>query len=182
MPIDTTIPGDRSLDGGAVRAPFPNGMLLRTLEFWPDPDLETLRKQVADVNEMVGHEKEITEAERQRHPTMPSRTGPGTTPMASAEPPNGTSHFTHAPSCRTQPYVASRTTSGFGPALSISNPNATRSSTARSAASQTSCFPARLDDAANSSSSSRSTFCAAGVNGQVEVLTGGREKSPPPGG
>jgi mannose-6-phosphate isomerase-like protein (cupin superfamily) len=70
MPIDNSIPGDRSLDGGALRAPFPNGMLLRALEFWPDPDLETLRKQVADVNEMVGHDKEITEAERQRHPTM----------------------------------------------------------------------------------------------------------------
>ncbi len=31
----------------------------------------------------------------------PSRTGPGTTPMASTTPPNGASHFTHAPSCRT---------------------------------------------------------------------------------
>ena len=31
----------------------------------------------------------------------PSRTGPGTTPTASTEPPNGASHFTHAPSCRT---------------------------------------------------------------------------------
>jgi hypothetical protein len=30
-----------------------------------------------------------------------SRTGPGTTPPASTEPPNGASHFTHAPSCRT---------------------------------------------------------------------------------
>ena len=33
--------------------------------------------------------------------TGPSRTDPGTTPMASAKPPNGASHFTHAPSCRT---------------------------------------------------------------------------------
>jgi hypothetical protein len=55
MPVDNTIPGDRSLDGGALRAPFPNGMLLRALEFWPDPDLETVRKQVAEVNKMVGH-------------------------------------------------------------------------------------------------------------------------------
>ena len=33
--------------------------------------------------------------------TGPSRTGPGTTPSTSVEPPNGASHFTHAPSCRT---------------------------------------------------------------------------------
>jgi hypothetical protein len=33
--------------------------------------------------------------------TGPSRTDPGTTPSPSAEPPNGASHFTHAPSCRT---------------------------------------------------------------------------------
>src|SRR5262245_39718347 len=38
----------------------------------------------------------------------PSRTGPSTTPMASTKPPNGASHFTHAPSCRTQPEVAAR--------------------------------------------------------------------------
>ena len=31
----------------------------------------------------------------------PSRAGPSTTPTASTEPPNGASHFTHAPSCRT---------------------------------------------------------------------------------
>ena len=31
----------------------------------------------------------------------PSRTGPSTTPSTSAEPPNGASHFTHAPSRRT---------------------------------------------------------------------------------
>ena len=37
VPVDNTIPGDRSLDGGAVRAPFPNGMLLRALEFGPIP-------------------------------------------------------------------------------------------------------------------------------------------------
>jgi hypothetical protein len=70
MPVDNTIPGDRSLDGGALRAPYPNGMLLRALELWPDPDTETLRKQVAEVNKMVGHDQEITEAEQKRHPTM----------------------------------------------------------------------------------------------------------------
>jgi quercetin dioxygenase-like cupin family protein len=70
MPIDNTIAGDRSLDGGALRAPFPSGMLVRALEFWPDPDPETLRRQVDEVNKMVGHNREITEAERRRHPTM----------------------------------------------------------------------------------------------------------------
>jgi mannose-6-phosphate isomerase-like protein (cupin superfamily) len=71
MPVDNAIPGDRSLDGGALRAPFPNGMLVRALEIWPDPDNpETLRKQSAEVNKMVGHNTEITESERQRHPSM----------------------------------------------------------------------------------------------------------------
>jgi mannose-6-phosphate isomerase-like protein (cupin superfamily) len=70
MPVDNTITEDRSLEGGAIRVPFPNGMLLRALELWPDPDTETLRKQVAEVNKMVGHDQEITKAEQQRHPTM----------------------------------------------------------------------------------------------------------------
>jgi mannose-6-phosphate isomerase-like protein (cupin superfamily) len=69
-PVDNTIPGDRSLDGGTLRVPFPNGMLIRSLEFWPDPDLETLRTQMAEVNKMVGHDKEISEANQKRHPTM----------------------------------------------------------------------------------------------------------------
>jgi hypothetical protein len=45
MPVDNTIPGDRSLDGGALRTPFPNGTLVRALEIWPDPDLDTLRSR-----------------------------------------------------------------------------------------------------------------------------------------
>ena len=49
----------------------------------------------------------------------PSRTGPGTTPSASAEPPTGASHSAHAPSRRTQPYAASSTTSGASPARAI---------------------------------------------------------------
>lgn len=69
-PVDNTIPGDRSLDGGALRAPFPNGMLVRALEIWPDPDPETLRARAAEVNMLVGHDTEITETEQRRHPTM----------------------------------------------------------------------------------------------------------------
>lgn len=45
-------------------------MLLPALEFWPDPDRETLRERSAEVNKMVGHDTEITETEQQRHPTM----------------------------------------------------------------------------------------------------------------
>lgn len=37
-PVDNSIAGDRSLDGGAARSPFPNGMLVRALELCPDPD------------------------------------------------------------------------------------------------------------------------------------------------
>jgi len=40
-------------------------------------------------------------AEHAEAETRPLHTGPSTTPMASAKPPNGASHFTHAPSCRT---------------------------------------------------------------------------------
>jgi mannose-6-phosphate isomerase-like protein (cupin superfamily) len=70
MPVDNTIPGDRSLDGGTRRTPPPNGMILRALEFWPDDDEETTRRRMVEVNRMVEHDTEITEAERQRHPSM----------------------------------------------------------------------------------------------------------------
>jgi len=39
-------------------------------EIWPDSDSETLREQTAEVNKMVGHDTEITDTERRRHPTM----------------------------------------------------------------------------------------------------------------
>jgi quercetin dioxygenase-like cupin family protein len=69
-PVDNSIPGDRSLDGGAARSPFPGGMLVRALELWPDPDPGTAQKMFADVNKMVGHTQEISEADRQRSPSM----------------------------------------------------------------------------------------------------------------
>lgn len=69
-PVDNSIPGDRSLEGGAARSPFPNGMLVRALELWPDPDPETHRKHFAELNEMVGHKQEISEAEQLRSPSM----------------------------------------------------------------------------------------------------------------
>jgi mannose-6-phosphate isomerase-like protein (cupin superfamily) len=69
-PVDNSIPGDRSLDGGAARSPFPNGMLVRALELWPDPDPETHQKMFADVNKMVGQAHEPTDAEKLRSPTM----------------------------------------------------------------------------------------------------------------
>jgi quercetin dioxygenase-like cupin family protein len=69
-PVDNTIPGDRSLDGGAARSPFPNGMLVRALELWPDPDPETHRRHFAEVNQLVGHSQELSDAELQRSPSM----------------------------------------------------------------------------------------------------------------
>ena len=41
MPVNNTIPGDRSLDDGTIRAPFLDEILLRTLEFWPEFDVES---------------------------------------------------------------------------------------------------------------------------------------------
>ncbi|WNV82946.1 cupin domain-containing protein [Umezawaea sp. Da 62-37] len=70
IPVDNTVPGDRSLDGGAARSPFPGGMLVRALELWPDPDPETHRALFAETNRMVGHDHEATEADRQRSATM----------------------------------------------------------------------------------------------------------------
>jgi quercetin dioxygenase-like cupin family protein len=69
-PVDNSIAGDRALDGGAARAPFPGGMLVRALELWPDPDPETHRQHFAEVNAMVGHTQEISESEQHRSPSM----------------------------------------------------------------------------------------------------------------
>src|SRR5882724_7660985 len=69
-PVDNTIPGDRSVDGGAARSPFPNGINVRTLELWPDPDPETGRKLMDEVNQLTGHTQVSSEQDRQRHPTM----------------------------------------------------------------------------------------------------------------
>jgi quercetin dioxygenase-like cupin family protein len=70
IPVDNTIPGDRSLDGGPTRSPFPGGMLVRAVEFWPDPDPEIAQQAFADINEMVGHTEQISAKHRQRHPSM----------------------------------------------------------------------------------------------------------------
>lgn len=69
-PVDNTIPGDRSLDGGAARSPYPNGMLVRCLELWPDPDPDTARQMFADTNLMVEQKHTPTEADSKRSPTM----------------------------------------------------------------------------------------------------------------
>src|ERR1700716_3711339 len=60
-PVDHSGPGGRSLQGGAARAPFPNGMLVRALELWPDPDPATHQMMFADVNKVVGQAHEPTE-------------------------------------------------------------------------------------------------------------------------
>ncbi len=69
-PVDNTVPGDRSLNGGATRTPFPNGMLVRALELWPDPDPDQHQKMFADANRMVDQKYESTEADKQRSATM----------------------------------------------------------------------------------------------------------------
>jgi len=69
-PVDNSIPGDRSLDGGAAQSPFPGGMLVRAVELWPDPDPETAQQAFAEMNEIVGHTQQISDKDRQRHPSM----------------------------------------------------------------------------------------------------------------
>ncbi|ABK66821.1 cupin domain-containing protein [Mycobacterium avium] len=69
-PVDNSIEGDRSLDPGARRDPFPNGMLVRALEIWPDKDAGELRKEFAELNQQVGQKHQPSDADAQRHPTM----------------------------------------------------------------------------------------------------------------
>lgn len=69
-PVDNTIPGDRSLDGGAARSPFPSGMLVRALELMPDPDPDTHQKMFADLNRSIEETHQPSEADQQRSPTM----------------------------------------------------------------------------------------------------------------
>jgi len=70
IPVDNNIRGDRSLDGGAARTPFPGGMLVRSLELWPDKDEATMRAHFERVNELSGHTQVATEAEQKRSPSM----------------------------------------------------------------------------------------------------------------
>ncbi|MGW1619546.1 cupin domain-containing protein [Streptomyces sp. NPDC002172] len=69
-PVDNSIAGDRSVEGGAARSPFPNGMLVRAMEFWPEPDPETAEKLFADLNKVAAESHQPTQAEKLRHPTM----------------------------------------------------------------------------------------------------------------
>jgi hypothetical protein len=69
-PVDNSIPGDRSLDGGPTRSPFPRGMLVRAVEFWPDPDPEIAQQAFIEMNEMAGHTQQISDTDRPRHPSM----------------------------------------------------------------------------------------------------------------
>jgi len=69
-PVDNGILGDWSLHGGPARSPFPGGMLVRALELWPDKDPETAHKTCVEINKMVGHTQEISEADQQRNPSM----------------------------------------------------------------------------------------------------------------
>lgn len=72
FPVDNSIDGDRALDSdiGARREPFPNGMLVRALQIWPDEDLNERRRQFDELNEQVGQKHIPTDADAARHPTM----------------------------------------------------------------------------------------------------------------
>ena len=69
-PVDNSIPGDRSLDGGPTRSPFPRGMLVRAVEFLPDPDPEITQQAFIEMNDMAGHTQQISDTDRPRHPSM----------------------------------------------------------------------------------------------------------------
>jgi quercetin dioxygenase-like cupin family protein len=70
-PVDNSIPGERSLDGGAARSPFPNGMLVRVEEVWPEHgDPETNQKLWVELNKVTGHTQVLSEKDKQRHPSM----------------------------------------------------------------------------------------------------------------
>lgn len=68
-PVDNTVPGDRSLDGElAARSPFPNGMLVRALEMWPEKPEHG--EEFAALNREVGQQHEANDEERGRSATM----------------------------------------------------------------------------------------------------------------
>ena len=69
-PVDNSIPGDRSLDGGAAQSPFPGGMQVRVECVWPDHDRDTAQKVWDEINKMTGHTQVISEKDRQRSPSM----------------------------------------------------------------------------------------------------------------
>ena len=79
----------------------------------PEPESKTASRRLLLARDHRMERQPLRLRPRASHPAVtrrarrggdrPSRTGPGTTPSPSAEPPNGASHFTHAPSCRTQP-------------------------------------------------------------------------------
>jgi hypothetical protein len=70
IPVDNSIPGDRSLDGGPTRSPFPGGMLVRAVEFWPDPDPDTAQQAFVEMNEIVAQAQKVSDTGRPRHPSM----------------------------------------------------------------------------------------------------------------
>jgi quercetin dioxygenase-like cupin family protein len=73
IPVDNGNPGDRALDGPESRSPFPGGMLVRVGESWPEhDDPETTQKAWAEINTVTEFTQQISEKDRQRHPSMHS--------------------------------------------------------------------------------------------------------------
>lgn len=69
-PVDNHIGGDRSIEGGPARSPFPNGMLVRALELWPDPDPDTHQTMFAELNKQVGQSHQASDGDTRRSATM----------------------------------------------------------------------------------------------------------------
>ena len=69
-PVDNSILGDRSLDGGVARSPFPGGLLVRVEEGWPEHAPETNQKFWAELNKVTGYTQVISEKDKQRSPSM----------------------------------------------------------------------------------------------------------------
>jgi mannose-6-phosphate isomerase-like protein (cupin superfamily) len=69
-PVDNSIPGDRSLDGGAARSPFPDGLLVRVEWVLPDHSPEDAPKVWDEINKATGHTQQTSDKDKQRSPSI----------------------------------------------------------------------------------------------------------------
>jgi len=70
-PADNTIPGDRSLAGGAAREAFPDGMLARVEWVLPDHDPQTAQQVWHEINKgSGGRPQQASEKDKPRSPSM----------------------------------------------------------------------------------------------------------------
>jgi len=70
VPVNNSIPGDRSLDSKS-REPMPGGVTMRSLQLWPDnPDTEKQIEFMKQFHAQVGQSVMPSEADYKRHYTM----------------------------------------------------------------------------------------------------------------